>query len=356
VADKSEVLSGLRERMPWQVARPILKEIGTPRAMGWENTIARIEDDETITNEQVDELSEALIEHQVTGEKMCRFYQLDDAEIEELRDATEGLEIVEGPMADIYPVPLQEDALANLPADHRELVSVEESGDGLAAVFCSVREKPTRDVIDPDSLPEHLQDYFDEYDELIAYRLDRQQAFDVVWIPEDGNVIDVRTDFPKHTELERARHAQHRLLTGFRDAVGVDPFGEPINLFPIIRDMYGTDAEGRVVELAFGTTTRSLKHEKMRRNRDCLRTETYHVGGKEALATELQLYKVSIAYTYPHSPDFSSHPELSLHSTSLVADNPNPQLFDAVIRKTVGLDDYNHVRERILHFINEFGD
>jgi hypothetical protein len=45
-----------------------------------------------------------------------------------------------------------------------------------------------------------------------------------------------------------------------------------------------------------------------------------------------------------------SHPELSLHSTSRVADKPNPQLFDAVVRKTVGFKDYDHVRERILHF------
>jgi hypothetical protein len=45
-----------------------------------------------------------------------------------------------------------------------------------------------------------------------------------------------------------------------------------------------------------------------------------------------------------------AHPELNLHTTSHVAENPNPQLFDAVIRKTVGFTDYDHVRQRILHF------
>jgi hypothetical protein len=60
--------------------------------------------------------------------------------------------------------------------------------------------------------------------------------------------------------------------------LGAEPLGTPVNLFPLIDTLYRSN-EGRVVELGFGTTTASLKHERMRRTQTCLRKETYHKGG-----------------------------------------------------------------------------
>lgn len=347
---KSDIVEGLRSRMPYQVSRPLLKAVGVPRAHGWEKTAERILEDDTVTDEQIAELGGALRAHALTGEKICRFYRLEAESAQFIRGQLAAAEPTGGKMTDAYPGVLSKAALEALDADHRELVAVEDTGDGKAAVFASVREKPVRHEIEASDLPDEMAEYLNGYDYLVAYRVERQQAMDVVWVPDSGDVIDVRVDFPKHTEIERARHAQHRLMSWFGEVVGGDPFHDPINLFPIIRDMYEAETEGRVVELAFGTTTRSLKHEKMRRNQDCLRSETYHVGGKEALATDLDLYRVSIAYSYSFGPDFVSHPEVNLHTTSLVAGNASPQLYDAVIRKTVGFEDYEFVRQRILHF------
>lgn len=350
MATKSDIVEGLRSRMPYQVSRPLLKDIGVPRAHGWERTAERILVDDTVTEEQVEELGDALRAHALTGEKICRFYRLEAEDAQAVRDRLAVAEPTGGVMTDAYPCVLSEEALEALDADHQELVAIEDTGTGKAVVLASVRERPIKYEIEAGDLPEDMADYLHEYDHFVAYRIERQQAMDVVWVPDEGNLIDVRVDFPKHTEIERARHAQHRLMSWFKDIIESDPFGDPVNLFPIIKDMYETEEEGRVVELAFGTTTRSLKHEKMRRSQDCLRSETYHVGGKEALATDLDLYRVSIAYSYSFGPDFLSHPEVNLHTTSLVAGNASPQLFDAVIRKTVGFEDYEFVRQRILHF------
>jgi len=353
VTEKSDIVEGLRARMPYQVSRPLLKEVGVPRSHGWDATAERIVEDDTVTEEQVSELGEALRAHALTGEKICRFYRIEPETIEAIREQLATIEPTGGEMTDAYPGVLSEAALEAIDPNHRELVAVEDTGDGIAAVFASVRERPIRHEIEASDLPGEMAEYLEDYDHFVAYRIERQQAMDVVWVPNEGTVIDVRVDFPKHTEIERARHAQHRLTTGFSDLIDEEPFLDPINLFPIIKNMYEADDEGRVVELAFGTTTRSLKHEKMRRSQDCLRSETYHMGGKEALATDLDLYRVSIAYSYQFGPDFVSHPEVNLHTTSLVAGNASPQLYDAVIRKTIGFEDYDFVRQRILHFAQD---
>jgi hypothetical protein len=139
----------------------------------------------------------------------------------------------------------------------------------------------------------------------------------------------------------------------FRKMIGMDPFKKPLNLFPAIRAMYDDASEGRVVELAFGTATRSIKQERMRISGDCLRDELYHRGGKAKLNSPVNPYKLSLAYTVDIGSGVEAHPEVNLHTTRRVAENPNPQLFDALVRKSVGSTDYDHVRERIIHFAQQ---
>jgi hypothetical protein len=69
--------------------------------------------------------------------------------------------------------------------------------------------------------------------------------------------------------------AQNRIRMELATLVKADNLSSPVNLFPLINEMYKAQGEGTVVELAFGTTTASLKREKMRRRAACLREEAY---------------------------------------------------------------------------------
>lgn len=89
----------------------------------------------------------------------------------------------------------------------------------------------------------------------------------------------------------------------------------------------------------------------MRRNRTCLRQEVYHVGGKAALATQIEPYKLSIKYRRPIDENRSSSPELNLHSSVRSASGRAPFLTDAVIRRCAGLEDYQLVRSRVEHYL-----
>ena len=113
--------------------------------------------------------------------------------------------------------------------------------------------------------------------------------------------------------------------------------------------MYEDENEGTVVELSFKTSTASIKNEKMRRTRLCLRDELYHKGGKDALGTKIEPFKVSIRWSFQHD-----QPELTLAGTSRGQQAANGQatgqlVTGAVIKNCLGSVDYEHVKARLVH-------
>lgn len=347
---RSDLAASLQARVPFDVSKPMFDLHEVARGRGWAGTVEKLTDGKRLPAAKASALLGALREHELTGEKLCRFYAEEDSSLDLMRSVLQEAKPQSGPMQEAYPFLLDENELKKLPRGKPTLISVEEVDGGLAAVYGSVRALHVREPVDPKSLPGDAAKLFANYDEVIGLKVLPHQAIDVVWVPNDGGVIDLRVDYPKGTHADIGRASQNLIIESFSKLVKTDPFGTPLNLFPLITKMYDAAGEGRVVELAFGTTTRSIKHERMRVSVDCLRTELYHMGGKANLKTPVRPYKVSIAYTVDLGSGVEAHPELNLHTTSYVAENPNPQLFDAVIRKTVGFHDYDHVRQRILHF------
>lgn len=347
---RSDLAASLGARVPFDVSKPMFELHDITRGRGWSGTVEKLAEKKSLSDEKADALLEALREHELAGEKLCRFYRVDDATMKAVRAKLSGVQAAMGAMQAAYPFLLDEAELKKLPLGQPVLLSIDEVDGGLAAVFGSVRALRVREPVDPKSFPDSAANILADYDEVVGFKLIRHQAIDVVWLPNTGHVIDLRIDYPRGTHADIGRASQNSAMAAFVKLVGADPFGAPINLFPLLSKMYDADGEGRVVELAFGTTTRSIKHERMRVSVDCLRTELYHMGGKKSLKTPVRPYKVSIAYSVSLGGGIETNPELNLHTTSHIAENPNPQLYDAVIRKTVGLIDFDHVRQRLLHF------
>lgn len=207
-----------------------------------------------------------------------------------------------------------------------------------------------REHIDVEALPDAVVQSFDDYEEIIGVKTIRFHAFDVIWIPVKGNTLDVRIDFPEGTLSDVAVAARKMTLTEFVRLTAV-AIPEPTNVFPLIDRMYNDGSEGTVVELGFGTTTASLKHEKMRRRKLDLRDETYHKGGKAALETPIEPFKLSIRWHRVVGKKLNSEPELSLNSNSRAAGSSNPVLDRLVVRRCMGNDDYYYVRSRIAHHL-----
>ncbi|KPB28443.1 hypothetical protein [Pseudomonas amygdali] len=97
------------------------------------------------------------------------------------------------------------------------------------------------------------------------------------------------------------------------NALGVVPvtgvsLPDAMNFFSAMDKVYNSK-DGNVCELGFSTTIGgSVKREKMKRNTSDLRTETWHAGGRQAIATALtpdtiDIYRLSVSWKIMSSND-----------------------------------------------------
>jgi hypothetical protein len=251
--------------------------------------------------------------------------------------------------AEAYPFPLSEGDLESAPLSKHELVGVQDTGNGIAAIFSSVRISEVRVSLNSDNVSAAVREFLDGYNEVIVVKNNKLQAFDVLWVPNNGDTIEVRVDAPIGTPQEVSIYAQNALRSAIQNSLKL-ALGSPINLFPLIDRIYRAANEGVVVELAFTTDTASLKHEKMRRRNLCLRSEVYHVGGTAAVAGQIEPFKLGVQWAGT-SGIKSFSPELTLFSTARDLHGPEPVLHDGAIRKCVGLDDYSLIQSKIATYL-----
>lgn len=349
---QAEALS-MRARMPWNVGQKVLSSLGLPRGKGWEHTVTRLSQDNPIFPEKQDELRSALIEHYQCGEKLSRFYRLPLGAMATLRETLRAAQPGASDFAPAWPLMVNEGELQSAPTAPT-LLAVVETEDGITGIYASVRVLTVRTEVDASEFPDEIASALTGYDELIGVRHIRWQAMDIIHVPSQGDIIDVRVDFPVGMLQSTGDYCHSILMGQIRSIVGPTAMA-PVNLFPLIESMYSVSTEGLVVELAFGTTTASLKNEKMRRRRTCLRQEAYHVGGKQALASPIDIHRLSVVWELPMGGERLARPELTLAAPARSAGSAAPRLETAIIRNCTGVRDYDHVRARMMSYLTAAG-
>ncbi len=342
----------MRQRVPWPVAGRLLKELDLPRGQGWARTIERLTNGDYKSATIIDALETALTEHILYGEKLVRMYDVTKGGKETLIRALENIEIPESSLSESFPLPLSPEDLATglqIPT----LVSVQDRGDSICAVFGSVRSMQSREPVSLEEMPEDSRGIFEHYDEVVGIKHIKYEAFDVVSVSRNSPRVVVLVDYPDGTPKDMGIAVHSAVPMQLTNLLEQHYFDNPVNLFPLINAMYRARNEGNVVELAFGTTTASLKHEKMRRQNTSLREETYHKGGKAALSTPIEPHRLSINWKRALPNGANSAPELSLNTTSINAGSQHPVLLEAEIRRCMGADDFAFVQSRIEHFISQ---
>jgi hypothetical protein len=289
--DIEAIAKTMKARMPWDTARRVFDSGEIKKAHGWENTVRKLVETSAGDKTAINYLSAALKEHILCGEKLSRFYRLTRKDMSLVRNAAVELDPKDSAFLKAYPSAMSETQIEeSFPQEHT-IVAVETNKDGVGVVFASTRAMEVRQPIDLAELPESTAEALDRYDEVLGVRLLKFQAMDVVWIPHNGSFIDVRVDFPRGMHRDTAAATHQTVRDTFAKLTKSTHLTTPINLFPLIGKIYDDPNEGNVVELAFGTTTASLKHEKMRRSSACLRKEKYHKGGKQALNAPIEPYR-----------------------------------------------------------------
>lgn len=339
----------LRARVPWQVGQKLLASMGLPRGQGWAKTVKRLSEDDPSIAAQADEINQALIDHYLSGEKLARMYELEGSELHALHDSVINAEIPSSIFSEHYPALVPKGELPSV-LGTPTLVAVHQNDDGVAAIFASVRVLVVREELDRSTLPDGVAAVLEDFDELVGLRHVKWQAMDVLWVPRHGNLIDLRVDFPAGMHQTTGDVALEQLKDAVTRATGFVVSAAPKNLFPLIDRIYKADGEGLIVELAFGTSTASLKHERMRRKKNCLRQEVYHVGGKNALASEIEIHRLSVVWKRALGDERYSYPELTLNANSRSAGAVVPLLTSATIRDCMGREDYEFVRGKLIEY------
>ncbi|WGD29405.1 hypothetical protein AncyloWKF20_16750 [Ancylobacter sp. WKF20] len=334
--------------MPWNVGQKILSFLELPRGQGWDKTVEKIIAEGENLDEYRNRVLEYLIKHYQCGEKMLRLHSVDRAIGEQIASAIRDAVIPPSSFLEHYPALVPSDQLNGL-STTPTLVNVTVGDGGTVATFASVRVLSVREELEREDFPEEAADALSRFDELVGIRHVKWQAMDVVKISPDFTEIDVRVDAPLGMP-STAGDVVHALIRKELALMTVgDLLPQPMNLFPLIDRIYKAEGEGIVVELAFGTTTASLKHEKMRRRRTCLRQEAYHRGGKRALASDIEIHRLSVLWPLPLGRALS-RPELTLSASARSAGATHPILTNAMIRNCADDTEFEHVRSRMLHF------
>lgn len=345
-----DIVRSMSERMPWPVGSLTLYKAKVERGRGWDNTVAKFSPPSKKANNAEGALRQSLVDHQLYGEKLVSVFDAPAA----LRAKLIGLLTTQlsasTPAAASYPTHLDRHALKSL-SQQPQLVQVVDEPDGISAVFTSARETTVREPVNVQGLPNAVATQLGDYVEVVGIKKIRFQAFDVLYVPRHAGPIEVRVDYPFASQIETALAALSKTREAAKKLVSLDPFSTRINLFPLMEKMYRSATEGTVVELAFATSTGSLKHEKMRSRGLDLRQEIYHRAGMAALSVPIEPYKLSIVWDLPFDDKRSSYPELGLNSTSRMGGASAPTLGWMIVRKCGSADDYRHIRDRVKHYL-----
>ncbi|MBK67620.1 MAG: hypothetical protein CMP22_05780 [Rickettsiales bacterium] len=354
--DLVNIINGMKDKkIPWHIASKMLNNRGFQASNGWENTIEKAKTyKENLEEVDIHGLIQDFKSNSMCGEKMVSFYHLDREQIDILQNFFLNEKIDETIFSEFYPLPLPKSKINKQKHSAPKLTSVEKLTDGVAVVFCSIRNIETREPIHKNSINFGSEYSIDDYSSIIGVKKIKLQAYDVIWLPNEGNLISLRTDFQKEYSQLHATEAQKTLRKTLE--IGLKrKMGEPANLFPLIQKIYKNKEEGTVVELAFTTTTASNKHERMRRRgkQECLRREAFHDGGTKALKGQIEPYKIGVQWHPLEQKNYLSSPELNIYATKKnIANDTNPIVSYAEIRKCIGMPDFNLIQDKIYHYLD----
>jgi hypothetical protein len=356
----NKLIDILRHRVPWAVMKPLFQHHQLKKGRGWEDTISKLEDFAASKNQEKESLligilSKIYQEHLIVGEKTTRFYWEKQDKVKQLINALLSYDIPDSSFSKSYPYPLEENELSDLKTEVY-LVKILKQHEKLLLVFCSKRHIKERVEIIPEQQDSEVKEALAEFYEVIGFKKYDKQFFDIIVLNPKTNTIEVRIDISSNISSEDKEICFRQVKIKFQELISEltneqYKLDNAINLFPAINQLYRSN-EGRVCELAFTTEGSSIKHEKMRRRHECLRTEAYHQGGSQAVDGQISAYRIAATWEHRTNATLVTQPELLLpgHHSML---NTNAPLTDATITNCAGIADYDFVVGKLNGFLGQ---
>lgn len=163
-----------------------------------------------------------------------------------------------------------------------QLMATRTNAEGLEVFFTSARVGKRLDEIEIEDISEDVRADYRDADRMYAERIERRQAFDILYIPRDSYQVQIRVDSLASTNRERADEVSDEIERFVLDGTKSGPTAfRALNLFPAIRSIYDDGNAGRLIGLQFDCSTGANRREVMRKVKgtEDLRVEKYHLAG-----------------------------------------------------------------------------
>ena len=339
----------------------MLNICGISPGHGVDKTIQKLLDEHNkIGNiEKYDKLKDLYSDYLLVGQKAVKLFSVETEIIEKLIRLFQFYQVEKNVFLESYPFLLKEEKLKEtdlLP----KLVDIKDTDDNLSLVFCSRRSFTERTVINTEELSNEfrseLNKVLNNYDEIFAIKHCIRQFFNVVVIWKKKKFIEIRVDIANGISSQERSTAFFETLEQFncfvKERIGIDTLlKECINFFPLIDNLYKSNSEGKICEIAFTTDEGSIKSEKMRRRDVDIRKEEYHKAGRKAV-DHITLYRLAILWNYPITKEIKTQIELFLPGNLRSLSTSNQSLEEVIIEKCSVLEEYNFIFDKIITYLN----
>ena len=237
--------------------RVILKMCDLPVGRGWEQTIKKLTDEDTVNNEvssKIEQLKNCYDNHLLVNDKALKIYQIEREKIDKLIGSFQNHKPSTTLFHQTYPFPLSDQKLKEVDFSQK-LVDIIDTDDSLIIICCTKRLFIERSQIDTEQLNEETRKYLVDYDKIVGIKENHRQFFDVVVLSKKRNTIEVRVDITSGLSSEERSKAFVQTINQFNTLsetiAGIEtPLEESSNFFPLIDNLYESD-EGKLVETGF---------------------------------------------------------------------------------------------------------
>lgn len=299
-----QLLEAIRARLTLSTVVTLGAKLGLPRANTWHKFEEALNEAIKLNPGSAVALNVALgklLRNTITaGNRAITLFRVAPARAAAIAAAFGKATIPASPYSASYPYPLPQSALKPL-TDDLFLVELLHTGSFVTAIFngrrlIEDREERSAQSVDPVALNKIG---WSDIDEFVLVKRRHVQTYEVVCIDTATGLIELRVEDHQGVRASESLLQLQASLNAILAGAGITPLSGAVNLFPAIRALYDDVAQGIVVELGFTTLTGSAKHEKMRAHQKDLRSELFHVGGKNAVNGHLSPFRVAVRWHAP---------------------------------------------------------
>lgn len=337
----------LSKRVPWNVAKALLRENEIDIGTGWPTTMDRVPDGGNF--------DEACIESSICSQKNVRIYEGEADELQAIADALMGITLPQSPFRNRFPYVLDDEQLSAI-EDHEDpiLVFKKREDDAFYFVFShkTVYFQRTHfdrlaygndtDGIDNEKLRNALQ----SSDEMIVIERENRQSFQAVVIQPATGYLQVRVDLQNirgNAFHVRDLNDHHEKVLSELLTVSTTRALKPLNLFPLISNLYGTPTSAsRIVRVGYIGSDDIARNESSALDNVDIRNSASHIKALEPLNGAAEDQKIFEIKLVCDSQVLVSAPPSSLimKSTETQAKLIEPRLMDFTVEKVLFEKDF----------------